>query len=257
MTKWARPALIAFAAASHLLLLTSHANAALSHAAEPPLQMPPLHIDNVKGEAVDDAGAVSTLDSSGARRGLGADYMTEAGRDRDRDSAGSMWAANTRTIKKPGNGANGSRSAKAGAETNQNTALGADGKDGAGAEDGRDADGGRGRDGDGAAEEEGGANAHDDLVYSKQGAPKPRTAVGGVINTLMIFFTAIAFGGNAAFLYHVFWHQESITYSLAAPKAFLPFNNFGMGPLNDWSISDSANTSPSGSGRALLDKDKV
>ena len=70
----------------------------------------------------------------------------------------------------------------------------------------------------------------DDDKYSKQVAPKPRTATGGVINTLMIFLTILAFVGNAAFLVHVFWLKENITFQQEPPKALLPFNNFGLGP---------------------------
>ena len=71
----------------------------------------------------------------------------------------------------------------------------------------------------------------DDDKFRKQEAPKPRTATGGVINTLMIFLTILAFFGNAAFLIHVFWLKENITFQQEMPKAFLPFNNFGLGPL--------------------------
>ncbi len=59
--------------------------------------------------------------------------------------------------------------------------------------------------------------------------PAPRTATGGIINTLMIFLTFMAFIGNAAFLVHVFWLKERIDHTLAPPKSILPFNNFGMG----------------------------
>ena len=73
----------------------------------------------------------------------------------------------------------------------------------------------------------------DDDRYRKQEAPKPRTATGGVINTVMIFLTILAFVGNAAFLVYIFWLKENITFSVAKPKAFLPFNNLGMGPADD------------------------
>jgi len=59
--------------------------------------------------------------------------------------------------------------------------------------------------------------------------PAPRTATGGIINTLMIFLSFLAFLGNAGFLIHVFWLKEKIDHTLAPPKSILPFNNFGLG----------------------------
>jgi hypothetical protein len=59
--------------------------------------------------------------------------------------------------------------------------------------------------------------------------PAPRTATGGIINTLMVALTFLAFFGNAAFLVHVFLLKEKIDHNLAPPKSILPFNNFGMG----------------------------
>jgi hypothetical protein len=59
--------------------------------------------------------------------------------------------------------------------------------------------------------------------------PAPRTATGGIINTLMIFLSFLAFLGNAGFLVHVFWLKEKIDHTLAPPKSILPFNNFGLG----------------------------
>lgn len=59
--------------------------------------------------------------------------------------------------------------------------------------------------------------------------PHARTATGGIINTLMVSLTFLAFFGNVAFLVHVFWVKETINHNLAPPKSILPFNNFGMG----------------------------
>ena len=38
----------------------------------------------------------------------------------------------------------------------------------------------------------------------------PRTATGGIINTLLVFLCFVAFLGNAIFLYHVFFGKEKV-----------------------------------------------
>lgn len=39
--------------------------------------------------------------------------------------------------------------------------------------------------------------------------PDPRTATGGIINTLLVVLTILAFLGNAGFLVHVFWIKDN------------------------------------------------
>lgn len=39
----------------------------------------------------------------------------------------------------------------------------------------------------------------------KEGESAPRTATGGIINTIMVFLTIVSFIGNALFLVYVFW----------------------------------------------------
>jgi hypothetical protein len=76
-----------------------------------------------------------------------------------------------------------------------------------------------------------GGEKDDDRGSDKENLPPPapRTATGGIINTLMVALTFLAFFGNAAFLVHVFLLKEKIDHNLAPPKSILPFNNFGMG----------------------------
>jgi hypothetical protein len=38
----------------------------------------------------------------------------------------------------------------------------------------------------------------------------PRTATGGIINTVLVFLCFVAFLGNAIFLYHVFFGKEKV-----------------------------------------------
>jgi len=38
----------------------------------------------------------------------------------------------------------------------------------------------------------------------------PRTATGGIINTVLVFLCFVAFLGNAAFLVHVFYFKEKV-----------------------------------------------
>jgi len=73
------------------------------------------------------------------------------------------------------------------------------------------------------------SEADDDGQAESLPPPAPRTATGGIINSLMIFLSFLAFLGNAVFLIHVFWLKEKIDHTLAPPKSILPFNNFGMG----------------------------
>jgi hypothetical protein len=53
------------------------------------------------------------------------------------------------------------------------------------------------------AKKEAEASADDDYQ------PDPRTATGGIINTLLVVLTILAFMGNAGFLVHVFWIKDN------------------------------------------------